>query len=412
MIPAWLPGQTHSLLDFALRSVLPDGGFGWLDETGGIDRSQGRPLWITARMTHVMAIGEVMNHAGCAEAVEHGLAALTGLFHDARNGGWYASVGWDGSPTDTKKSAYQLAFVILAAASAVAAGHRNARPLLGDALEISSRHFWDEGHGMIVDDWDETFSHLDSYRGVNSNMHTVEAYLAAAEALDMMGDETAPLWRERISAICARVIGRDARDNQWRVQEHYDPDWHPMPGYNRDRPADQFRPFGAIVGHGLEWSRLCLQVMVSLPNPPDWLSAAAVALFQRAVADGWHADGNDGFVYTTDWDGVPVVHERMHWTLAEALGAGAALQAAGLLDTTGHTDRWWIFADAHVIDHEHGGWHHELNRFNQPSTTVWRGKPDVYHAIQACVLAGLPVVPAIVPALTNRPDPTPGAGTS
>ena len=72
---------------------------------------------------------------------------------------------------------------------------------------------------------------------------------------------------------------------------------------NRDRPDDQFQPYGATVGHGLEWSRLLLHLEASLADPPDWLLPAAEALFDRAVADGWAVDGADGFVYTTDWDG-------------------------------------------------------------------------------------------------------------
>ena len=32
-----------------------------------------------------------------------------------------------------------------------------------------------------------------------------------------------------------------------------------------------------------------------------------------------------GIVYTTDWDGKPVVHDRMHWTLAEAINTSSVL---------------------------------------------------------------------------------------
>ena len=35
---------------------------------------------------------------------------------------------------------------------------------------------------MVVEEFDETFTSLDSYRGVNANMHTVEALLSAADA--------------------------------------------------------------------------------------------------------------------------------------------------------------------------------------------------------------------------------------
>ena len=48
-------------------------------------------------------------------------------------------------------------------------------------------------------------------------------------------------------------------------------------------------------------------------------------LYNRAVSDAWNADGAPGICYTTDWNGKPVVHDRMHWTLAEAINASAVL---------------------------------------------------------------------------------------
>jgi|GEM_PF-4901225 len=35
---------------------------------------------------------------------------------------------------------------------------------------------------MVVEEWDASFTDLDPYRGLNSAMHTVEAYLAAWDA--------------------------------------------------------------------------------------------------------------------------------------------------------------------------------------------------------------------------------------
>ena len=84
--------------------------------------------------------------------------------------------------------------------------------------------------------------------------------------------------------------------------------------------------------------------MQALPGaPPDWLLGAAQGLFARAVADGWQRTG--GFVYTTDFDGQPVVSDRLHWVVTEAIGAAAALHAV-----TGDEEyeRWyrtcWDFA--------------------------------------------------------------------
>jgi len=292
--------------------------------------------------------------------------------------------------------------VILATSSAVAAGDNSAVPLLRQALQTSADHFWDEKAGMVVEQCDRSFSALDPYRGVNANMHTVEAYLAAADVLELsLADSTAALWRERACRIIERVVNCEARRNDWRVPEHFTPGWTPLLDYNQDRPADPFRPYGATVGHGLEWSRLTLQARAGLADPPPWMADAACHLYDRALADGWAVDGADGFVYTTDWSGAPVVHERMHWVLAEAIGASAALTTAGLKDCSDDAARWWRYAEAYLIDHVNGSWHHELNRYNQVSTTVWDGKPDVYHALQATLLPQLPLAPAIAPALAG-----------
>ena len=394
----WRREHATSLIDFALRSVVPEGGFGWLDDRGRVDRTQPRPTYITCRMTHVAAIGTVLGHPGCRAAVDHGVAALRGVFRDDQYGGWYAALNWDGTPADATKAAYAHAFVILAASSAVVAG-ADALDLLTEALACSTRHFWDPYANMVAEEWDRAFTTLDPYRGVNANMHTVEAYLAAADVLALQHQPGAGEWQDRALDILDRVLNKEARANGWRIPEHFDAKWHPHLDLNRDRPADQFRPYGATIGHGLEWTRLALQAAASV-GPRPWLLEAAEALYDRALADGWAADGADGFVYTTDWDGTPVVHERMHWVLAEAIGASAALRTAELRDTTADLDRWWAYAQMYLIDKKYGSWHHELDRHNRPSATVWRGKPDVYHALQATLLPGLPLAPAIVPALS------------
>ena len=400
MIQSWISEQTRLLLNLALKSAANQPGFGWLDEHGTIDRTQPRFLWITCRMTHVCAIGTLLGHPGCREAMNHGVEALTGLFHDDQFGGWYTSMDWLGTADDSK-TAYPHAFVILAASSAAAAGSPEARDLLEEALKLSTAHFWDEDHSMIVEEWDRTFSRLDPYRGANANMHTVEAYMAAADVLDLLG-EPSPVWRERALDIADRLINREARTNNWRIPEHFDSEWNHLLDYNADHPADPFRPYGATVGHGLEWTRLCLQLDAALPKPPAWLREAATRLYDRALTDGWGVDGHDGFIYTTDWNGTPQVHERMHWVVAEAIGASSALRTAGIRDTADEIARWWDYAATYLVDPDTGAWHHELDRFNKPSSTVWSGAPDVYHALQATLIPSLPLSPAIVPALAQR----------
>lgn len=392
----WLEAEGDRLLEFALASRLPSGGFGWLDDEGRADPDRPVQLWVTARMTHVFALGHLLGRPGCAAMVDHGVAAFDGLLHDAAHGGWYAAVGAEG-PVTTDKTAYEHAFVVLAGASAAAAGRPGGRRLLDEALRVLLEHFWDDEAGMVVEQWDETFSTLDGYRGVNANMHTVEALLSAADVLDD------PSLRERALRIVTRVVHHLAAGNQWRIPEHFDAGWTPDPDYNLDEPAHPFRPYGATIGHALEWSRLALHLAAALgSDAPPWLAEDARSLFAAAVSEGWAVDGADGFVYTVDWSGAAVVRERMHWVAAEGTATAAALFAAtGEASYAAWYESWWQHIADCFRDEEHGSWRHELSPQNHPSSTTWAGKPDVYHAFQATLIPRLPLAPTLATALRD-----------
>jgi mannose/cellobiose epimerase-like protein (N-acyl-D-glucosamine 2-epimerase family) len=382
-----LAAETIRLLEFG-RAARVRGGFAWLDDDGAPDPSQPLPLWITARMTHVYALGHALGRPGCAELVDHGVAALEDTFEDRRAGGWFRSVD------DTTKAAYEHAFVLLAAASAATVGHAAAQSLLGRAADVVLRRFWSEADGRCRDEWDRDWQTLDGYRGANANMHSVEAFLAAADAT---GDEA---WRARALQIAERLIDQVAREHDWRLPEHFDGEWRPLLEFNRDRPRDPFRPFGVTPGHGLEWSRLLLHLRASLREPPDWLLEASRALFERATADGWEANG--GVVYTTDHDGRPVVRDRFHWVIAEGIAAAGALgRVTGDEAYEGWYRRFWEFAEAHLIDRQRGSWRHELDGENRPAGRTWHGKPDLYHAVQATLVPRLPLAPTFARALTD-----------
>lgn len=396
----WLAEETVRLLDFAEGSWDPLGGFGRQDGTGM--RVPGTPaeLWITGRMTHVFALGALLGHPTSVGLLSHGLDALGSRLRDHDHGGWYPEVGSSG-PVHTRKEFYQHAFVVLAGASATLAGHPRAPELLDYALRVVDERFWDPSAGMVLESWDETFTEAEAYRGVNATMHGVEAFLAAFDATG------AEVWRDRALEMTARVVREFAEPNGWRIPEHFDPHWRPLPEYNSDRPDDPFRPYGSTVGHGLEWSRLCLQLGVALGgSAPGWLLDGAQRLFHRAVADGWAVDGADGFVYTVDWSGAPVVHQRMHWVLAEAVGAAASLYAVtGQDEYRRWYDKWWRYAEDNLLDRELGSWHHELDRANRPAATVWSGKVDAYHAVQATLLPRTPVRPSMAAAVRSAALP-------
>jgi mannose/cellobiose epimerase-like protein (N-acyl-D-glucosamine 2-epimerase family) len=383
-----LDAEFRRLVSFGPDVVHPDGGAAWLDDDG--EPLLDRPVLVysTARMAHVHALAAMAGIASSEPLADALLAALAGPLRDAEHGGWRAS-----SVSDAK-AAYDHAFVLLAASTATVAGHPAGPALLRDALTAHER-FWEPDAGMVCDLFDGTWARRDDYRGLNANMHTVEALLAAADATDD------PRWRERALRIAATGVERWGRAFGWRLPEHFTPAWEPMPEHHRDRPDDPFQPYGATIGHGLEWSRLLLHLEAALgPGAPAWLRPAAAALYDRAVTDGWAADGADGFVYTTDWSGQPVVHDRMWWVAAEGAAAAAALHAvAGDPRHAAHADRFWAFIEEFHVDRERGSWVHQLDRHNRHSPTVWPGKPDLYHAVQATLVPRLPLAPGMARAI-------------
>ncbi|WP_116248148.1 AGE family epimerase/isomerase [Nocardiopsis sp. FIRDI 009] len=405
--PDWLRTEERRLYSFAARAAVADG-FGWLDARGRVEAGRPTATWITARMTHVFSLASLRGEEDAGRLADHGVAALTGPLRDSERGGWFEEaptghVLWErsheaGGPDVLRKSAYTHAFVALAAASAVRADRPGARELLDEALGVIGTRFWEESAGAVRESWDRGWTETEDYRGANSNMHCVEAFLAAADAT---GDHE---WTRRALAIAERLVHGVAAEYDWRLPEHFTADWRALPDHNRDRPDDPFRPFGSTTGHLLEWARLLVHLELALAEAgepvPDWLRGDAVRLFDHAVRRGWSADGADGFVYTLDWADGPVVRERMHWVVAEATMTAWALGArTGDESYARHYDRWWAYADRYHLDREHGSWHHELDPAGRPSATVWPGKPDVYHAYQASLLPQVGLAGSLAAAL-------------
>ena len=379
----FLQDVRDGLLSFGHQFPSPGGSSYYLGDDGTPWKDRNRETWITSRMTHVYSIGSMLGHEGSEALADAALKGLRGELHDDQNGGWYAGLTKDNEIVPTKQC-YAHAFVILAASSGVLAGREGAEELLKDALALYDLRFWNEKEGLSCDTWNTEFTELDSYRGLNANMHTVEAFLAAA---DVTGDEK---YRVRAGRIIDRVLIW-AKDNNWRIPEHFSSDWVPDLECNKDRPDDQFKPYGATPGHGIEWARLITQWALSTykedkAGATSYIEAAE-NLYNRAVSDAWNADGAPGICYTTDWNGKPVVHDRMHWTLAEAINTSAVLhRVTGNEKYAADYAELMKYLDEKVLDHVNGSWFHQLDRENNLLETVWPGKSDIYHALQATLI--------------------------
>ena len=165
---------------------------------------------------------------------------MQGKLRDEVAGGWFADARRSGD-----KSAYLHAFVALAASSAQAAGRPGAEALLAEAIRIVETHFWSEEEGALRESFSRDWSQEEPYRGANSNMHGVEAFLALA---DVTGNS---IWLQRALRIVERLIHQHAASQGHAVVEHFDRQWQALPEYNADNRADPFRPYGSTPGHSL-----------------------------------------------------------------------------------------------------------------------------------------------------------------
>lgn len=391
----WLRTEAIRLLEmFQKGTIDPKGGFRSLDAAGApvvVLRPGGslRYLHETTRMVHCYAAGILLGLPGASRMVDHGMAALSDRHLDRRHGGWVWSFDDDGPVNDTKQ-AYGHAFVLLAAASAKMVGHPAADALIADATGIIERRFWDQAFGVSAEEFTADWQPLGDYRGQNSNMHLTEALMAAHEAT---GEASYLAMAERIAAM---IIDRQARAEGWRVPEHYGADWQ----VDRDYEGDpMFRPAGTTPGHALEWSRLLVQLWSLGQRRNAWMLDAAQALFMRTCAIGWDRS-RGGFYYTLDWQDRPARSDRYWWPCAEAIGAAAVLRRSG---GDARFETWyrriWDFTARHLIDPANGGWFPELDDDLNPVSRVFVGKPDLYHALQACLIPLLPSDRGIVAGL-------------
>jgi sulfoquinovose isomerase len=389
----WLYRQATGLLDLFERAVDPSGGFRSLDAEGepAPEGDSVAELHATSRMIHCYVIGYLMGRPGSDRVIDHGMEALWKIHRDDVHGGYLWGIGKDG-PTEDKKLAYGHAFVLLAASGAKLVGHPDADRLLADITAVLDQRFWDEAAGASREEFTRDWQVFDDYRGQNSNMHLTEALMAAFEAT---GDARFLARAERIADL---ILRRHAGAEGWRLPEHFDEHWHLDKEYSG---SPMFRPYGTTPGHWLEWSRLSVQLWELGGRRLDWLPEAARNLFRQAVTEGWD-EAKGGFYYTLEWDGAPRIKDRYWWPCCEGIGAASVL---GAVEGGDVYEVWyrriWNFTEAHFIDHEHGGWHPQLDDHLKPNSDPFFGKPDIYHALQACLIPLLPASGSITRGLVN-----------
>ncbi len=219
--------------------------------------------------------------------------------------------------------------------------------LLDEAARVLEERFLTPA-GLYADAWDRSWTELDPYRGVNANMHAVEACLAAADAT---GDGT---FLDRALTITTRVVDDWAGRGTGACPSTSTPTGPRCPSTTATSPTTRSSPSAppsgtASSGRGSSSSSTPPRRRRS--GRPDWMVPAAPGPVRpcrdRRVGRRrarrlrlHHRLGRH-----------PVVRDRMHWVLAEGICAAAALH-----DATGdpaydeHYRTWWDHAATHWVD--------------------------------------------------------------
>jgi mannose/cellobiose epimerase-like protein (N-acyl-D-glucosamine 2-epimerase family) len=109
-----------------------------------------------------------------------------------------------------------------------------------------------------------------------------------------------------------------------------------------------------------------------------------------------------GLAYTVDWDGQLTNPDHYWWPVAEAISTSSyLLRLTGKVVYETWYRRFWDYASEVLVDHKRGGWYPMFDQENRPKVFPWHGKPDIYHALQACLLPVLPVAPSFVGAIQS-----------
>lgn len=411
----WLSSHMRALIREAEGAIVPTG-FAHLTVTGEADHSRPADLAVTARMLYVFSLGTLMGLPGSRRYADHAVKCLCKYYEDPENGGMWRSIKLEpneegkGVPWDAhgrEKSQFHQAFLILGAAAATVADRPGAHELLLTALHEQERH-WLQPNGLVADQFDEAWGRSTSVHSLGTLLHTVEAYLAAAEAT------TDPVWIERAEVMMS-FVNDQAKSHDWRAPEYFGPEWKVWTG-SLEQITDGRRHYeGIVVGHQMQAARLALHVRAALRSmgrpQPSYLLEMGQEMFERARVDAWRRhEGHAGFATTvTAVDGIPLDTDHMQWVVCEGICTTVALRRA-LLDDGGHAGdvehyehcyrSWLDYANDYLIT-QPGRWRRALSQTNEVLSEETASRWDVYHALQTMLLPRVPLWPPFASAISR-----------
>lgn len=340
----------HNILPYWLGSMAdPEGGFyGRRDGRDGLDKDADRGAILNARILWTLAAAACFTgNADYRKAAEKQYRYVVNHFVDKEFGGVYWSIHADGTPADTKKQYYAIAFTIYGLSEYVRlTGDSEALETAISLFRSIEEHSRDREKGGYFEastrDWhpiaDMRLSDkdLNSSKTMNTHLHILEAY---ANLLRVWTSEEC---REATSSLLRLFNDVIVDPKTYHLGLFFDDDLRRVDGE-------------ISYGHDIEASWLMLEA-AQVIGDPELLEQTTEVTRKVALAalEGRCWDGS--MIYERHADG-HYDNEKHWWVQAENI-----IGQLYLAFYHGYEDQWdkalesWQYTDSQIVDHEHGEW--------------------------------------------------------
>lgn len=364
-----LENLTHNILPYWMDNMVdPRGGFyGRRDGSDRLDPDAPKGAILNARILWTFAAAyNALHDSRYLEMATRARDYIVDHFIDYESGGAYWSVNPDGSPLDTKKQFYAIAFIIYGLAEYyLATADEASLKLAVDLFHSIETHSLDTVKGGYIEattrEWqpiaDMRLSDHDanSSKTMNTHLHIIEGYTNLLRALRKAGDQPHAAEVEAATEGLLRIfLDRIENQRTHHLILFFDDDWVPL------NNAESY-------GHDIEASWLLLET-AQVIGRPELIAETIDHTYHiaRAALQGRCSDGS--MVYERHPDG-HYDNDKHWWVQAEDVIGQLYLARfhadAAVDDSEGHTFRereldgayrsWRYIAD-NLVDPD-GEWH-------------------------------------------------------
>ena len=268
-------------------------------------------------------------------------------FFDKQFGGIYWSINPDGSPLDTKKQIYAIAFCIYGLAEFYrAAGDAESLELAKKLYNDIEEHSFDQQKNGYFEAFTREWGEIGDMRlsdkdaneskTMNTHLHVLEAYTCLYRVWKDEG--LAGQLKNLIEVFLEKILAEDGH-----LKLFFDNDWN----CNYDIFS---------YGHDIEASWLLHEAAIVLGDEQTLAKVEKVVpLIAKAASEGFSAEG--GMIYERDNARDHTDADRHWWVQAESVvGYFNLWQLTGNQEGIENAIHCWEFIKNNIIDRENGDW--------------------------------------------------------